>query len=125
MWLLNVQAAKDEVFHKMLSVSTYASVVPLIGALALLGVSLATEGVIETRFDRFVTSSLGQVLKPEGAVLRAVLDRVDLFTIWMLTVLTIGYRAVTKLSAGVAAAITLLPWGVYALFMIGFAALLG
>lgn len=124
-WLLNRQTAKDEVFHKMLSVGTYATAVGIIGSIAMLGVSLATEGAIDVRVDRLVTSSLGQILKPEGTVIRAVLDRIDVFSLWTLTVLTIGYRAVTRLSTGVTASITLLPWGVYSLFMIALAAVFG
>ncbi len=124
-WLLNRQTQRDETFHKMLSVCTYATAISIIGGIAILAISLASQDAIQVSVDSLVKANPGAWLKPESPVLRAVLDRLDLFTLWFLAVLTIGFRAVTKLSAGLAASITLLPWGIYALIRIAMAAAFG
>jgi hypothetical protein len=40
-------------------------------------------------------------------------------------VLTLGFRPVTRLSTGVTAAITFLPWGIWVLLKVAWAAVFG
>lgn len=77
----------------------------------------------EARDGGVLVSSL-KALAPEdaSAVTGALLGSFDLFTIWTLVLLTIGYRAVAKVSTAVAAGIVILFWLVYVVGKVGLAA---
>lgn len=77
----------------------------------------------EARNGGVLVSSL-KALAPEeaSAVTGALLGSFDLFTIWTLVLLTIGYRAVAKVSTAVAAGIVILFWLVYVVGKVGLAA---
>lgn len=70
-----------------------------------------------------LVSSL-KALAPEdaSAVTEALLGSVDLFTIWALVLLTIGYKAVAKVSTAVASGIVILFWLVFVVGKVGLAA---
>lgn len=70
-----------------------------------------------------LVSSL-KALAPEdaSAVTEALLGSLDLFTIWTLVLLTIGYKAVAKVSTAVASGIVILFWLVYVVGKVGIAA---
>ena len=124
-WLLNAQAARDIEFHRVLSVCTYGSAVLMIGSAALIVVSLVHQGDIQIGADKIVPSYLGAVIKPESAVLSALFSSLDVFWIWYFVVLTIGFRIVTKLTTGMAAAMTFLPWALIVMIKIAWAAVFG
>ena len=65
-----------------------------------------------------------KALAPEDAspVTEMLLGSVDLFTIWTLVLLTIGYKAVAKVSTAVASGIVILFWLVYVVGKVGIAA---
>ena len=70
-----------------------------------------------------LVSSL-KALAPEDAtaVTETLLGSLDLFTVWAMILLAIGYREVAKVSSAVASGIVLLFWLIYVLFKVGFAA---
>lgn len=70
-----------------------------------------------------LVSSL-KALAPEDAspVTEALLGSLDLFTIWALVLLTIGYKAVAKVSTAVASGIVILFWLIYVVGKVGLAA---
>lgn len=70
-----------------------------------------------------LVSSL-RLLAPEDApaITEVLLGSIDLFTIWAMVLLAIGYREVAKVSSAVASGIVLLFWLIYVLFKVGFAA---
>lgn len=70
-----------------------------------------------------LVSSL-KALAPEDAspATEALLGSVDLFTIWTLVLLIIGYKAVAKVSTAVASGIVILFWLVYVVGKVGIAA---
>lgn len=72
-----------------------------------------------------LVSSL-KALAPEdaSAVTEMLLGSFDLFTIWTLVLLTIGYRASAKVSTAVASGIVILFWLIYVVGKVGFAAAL-
>ena len=72
-------------------------------------VSLVHQGDIQVYFDKVVPSNLGALLHPENPVVRALCNSLDIFSIWALVTLTIGFRTVTTLSTGMTASITFLP----------------
>ncbi len=121
-WILDGRARKDPAFHQVLSVCTYSSAVAILACVAILAVALGTGEAIATPLDRFVKSNLGALLQPDAPVAKTLLRSLDLFTIWTLVVLTIGFKAATKLSAGVTASITFLPWVVWVLVKVAMAA---
>jgi hypothetical protein len=77
----------------------------------------------EVQSGGVLVSSL-KALAPEGAtaVTRMLLGSLDLFTIWTLVLLTIGYRTVAKVSTAVASGIVLLYWLIYVVGKVGIAA---
>ncbi len=66
-------------------------------------------------------------LAPEdaGAALKAALASLDLFSVWAIILLSIGYRVVARVSAGAAAGTVVGLWLVWVLGKIGWAALFG
>ena len=125
MWLLHRRAMADPEFHRMLSVCTYSSAVLIIWTLVFIAITAATPAPIQTNFDKMVRSNLGAVIKTGVPVLQTFLESLDLFTIWWLSILTLGFRSATKLSTGMTASITFLPWAVLVFVKIAWAAVFG
>lgn len=77
----------------------------------------------EARNGGVLVSSL-KALAPEDAssLTETLLGSFDLFTIWTLVLLTIGYKAVAKVSTAVASGIVILFWLVYVVGKVGIAA---
>jgi len=124
-WLLNRFARSEGEFLKMLSASTHVAAIWSIGALALLATSLVTPAPIVTPAESIVKSNVGALVSTGMPALQKLLESLDFFTIWSLVVLTIGYRAVTRLTTGVTASLTFLPWGLWVLIKIAWAAVFG
>jgi hypothetical protein len=124
-WLLNRRAKADPSFHAMMAVVGYGSVVLLIGVVALLLLTIVTPAPITTPPQNMVKANLGALIKSGSPALQKLLEAFDLFWLWFFTVLTIGFRPVTRLSTGVTAAITFLPWAFVALLSVAFAAVFG
>lgn len=70
-----------------------------------------------------LVSSL-KTLAPEDAtaVTEVMLGSIDLFTVWAMILLAIGYREVAKVSSAVASGIVILFWLIFVLFKVGLAA---
>ncbi|HZI94343.1 MAG TPA: YIP1 family protein [Patescibacteria group bacterium] len=124
-WLLNRQASRDVEFHRMLSVYMYSGVVLMISILALMTASLVHTGDIQVEVDKMVPSNLGAFIDTGNAVVQALFNSLDLFTIWFFVVLTIGFKTVTRQTTGMAASMTFLPWGLYVMVKIAWAAVFG
>jgi hypothetical protein len=125
LWFLNRQTVKDDAFNRVMSVASYSMVVMMIWALAVLAVSVVSEEPIETPVNKLVKANLGAILKPGAGALRALLDWIDVFVIWSVVSLTIGFRAVTKLSTGLTAAVAILPYAFMAAVHITWVAVFG
>ncbi|HEX5717435.1 MAG TPA: YIP1 family protein, partial [Thermoanaerobaculia bacterium] len=70
-----------------------------------------------------LVSSL-KALAPEDTpvVTEVLLGSIDLFTVWAMVLLAIGYREVAKVSSAVASGIVILFWLIFVLFKVGIAA---
>lgn len=80
----------------------------------------------ETFSGSFLASHAGVLAGDEtGAVARALLSSVDLFSIWCVVLLVIGFGAVARLSRGAAVATVLVPWLIGVGLKVGFAAMMG
>ena len=109
----------------MFSVVTYTSAVGIIALLVALTITYANPDSASIPMEKLVKSSIGNWVTLGIPILDALLKSLDVFTLWNLTVLTIGFRWATRLSAGVTATITFLPWGVYVLIKLAWAAVFG
>lgn len=125
LWLLDRHTRKNPEFRKVLAVCAHASAIFILGALALGLVSMLADPGIGTPPDRMVKSNLGAIAGITSGALGSLLGSLDLFTVWALIVLSIGLRVVTRMSAGVAAALTFLPWGLWVLVKLAWAAAVG
>jgi hypothetical protein len=124
-WFLNRRARADLEFHRILSVCTTAAGVMAVGLLAWLAVTLITPQPIQTPPEQMVKANLGAVVSTGMPAVQKLLESLDVFTLWTLAVLTLGFRPVTRLSTGVTAAITFLPWGIWVLLKVAWAAVFG
>ncbi len=124
-WLLNRRATADAEFHGILSVCTYSTMAMLVLQVVLLVVTLMKPAPITTPIQNMVMSNPGALVKTGIPALQRLLDMLDVFYIWYIFLLTMGFRAVTRLSTGVSASIALLPWAVVVMISVAFAAVFG
>ncbi|QQR72699.1 MAG: YIP1 family protein [Holophagales bacterium] len=113
-------------FRRAFSVTLHG-LVPF-GVAALLGipVALAKESVTleEVQGGSILASNLGAFASPDlGKVSQALLSSVDLFSIWCIVLLVIGFQTVGKLSRGSATASVVTVWMLGLLAKVGMAAL--
>jgi len=103
-------------YVRSLATTLYAYMPLAVGSLINLPLMLSRESLTfeEAREGGVVVSSL-KALAPEDApaVTQSLLGSLDLFTIWTLVLLTIGYKAVAKVSTAVASGIIILFWLIY------------
>ena len=112
-------------FVRSLSVAIHGSV-PL-GVAALIGIPVALGrsemSMEELQGGQYLMSNLGFLAGDEtSAVVRALLTSADLFSIWCIVLLTIGYRIVARVSRGAALAVTLAVWVLGVLLKVAMAA---
>jgi hypothetical protein len=124
-WLLGKRAAADGEFHRVLAVCTTSTAVPVVGMLAWLAVTLVTPTPITTPPEQLVKAHLGALVQTGVPALQKLLESFDVFYLWWFIVMTIGFRVITRLSTGVAAAITFLPYGIVVLIKVAWAAVFG
>lgn len=125
LWLMASQARTDVSWHQILSVCTYAGTIACVGAIVFTVITLVNPASAEISFDKMVKSNVGSWVKLGIPILDALLRSLDVFTLWMLAVMTIGFKAATRLSGGLAATITFLPWGIIVLIRLAWAAATG
>lgn len=96
-----------------------------VSSLINLPIVLSRESITfeEVRSGGVLVSSL-QALAPEdaSAVTEVLLGSFDLFTIWTIVLLTIGFKHVAKVSTAVASGVVILFWLVYVVGKVGLAA---
>ncbi|PYQ49248.1 MAG: hypothetical protein DMF78_18835 [Acidobacteria bacterium] len=117
----------------------YASETTFAQSLAVVGWSLFAVGLVTTPLTLLVLALKGEwsvdprtviqaspaALFDKGAVpkpVHALLDSIDLFSAWILFLLTAGYAATSKRSLGVAAVGVLVVWGIYVVLKVALAA---
>jgi hypothetical protein len=115
MYLVNRNAQKDPAFHRFMSIASYGSAIGILALIALAITAFATPPPIQQDAQYLVKSNLGAFLPSDNAAVQSLLSSLDIFSIWFMIVLTIGFRIVTKTSTGIAASITFLPWVVWVL----------
>ncbi|MGH9362156.1 MAG: Yip1 family protein [Thermoanaerobaculia bacterium] len=113
-------------YKTSLAVTLHAMMPTAIAALLSIPVLLgrAEITVEEAQAGSILASNLGH-FAPDGAspVLVALLSSVDVFSIWVIALLIVGYHLAAKVSKAKAAVTVLVIWGVGILFKVGMAAL--
>jgi hypothetical protein len=120
------KAFGSEIDYKRSLATTLHGYMPLaVAALLNLPLMLSRESLtFEDAMNSGVLVSSLKALAPEDAsrVLESLLGSFDLFTIWTLVLLTIGYKLVAKVSTAVASGIIILFWLIYVVGKVGLAA---
>jgi len=120
------KAFGSEIDYMRSLATTLHGYMPLaVGSLLNLPLMLSRESLtFEDAMNSGVLVSSLKALAPEDAspILESLLGSFDLFTIWTLVLLTIGYKAVAKVSTAVASGIVILFWLIYVVGKVGLAA---
>jgi hypothetical protein len=115
-------------FRRALATTVHGLLPFLVATLVAIPVILSRESISfrETFSGNFLASHAGVFAGEEaGAMTQALLSSVDLFSIWCIVLLVIGFATVARLSRGAAVATVLVPWLIGIAIKVGFAALLG
>lgn len=115
-------------FRRALATTVHGLLPFLVATLVAIPVILSRDSISfqETFSGNFLASHAGILAGDDaGAVATALLSSVDLFSIWCIVLLIIGFGTVAKLSRGAAIATVLIPWLIGVAIKVGFAALLG
>jgi hypothetical protein len=113
-------------FQRSLAVTSHALMPAVIGGLLAIPVVLATDHVSAEQLasGSLLQSSLA-AFAPEGAnpAVSALLSKIDVFSIWTLVLLVIGFRFSAAVKTGTAAITVGILWAVWVLFSVGLASL--
>jgi hypothetical protein len=125
-WLLYRSVERQPAFKRLMAVYAHGMAVPAIAALAVILVVFLHQGPVTVPGDQVLRSNLGAILAMEGTgVLPTLLSALDIFTLWELAVVAIGFAVVSRLSVGASFAITFLPWGFVTMARVALAAVVG
>jgi membrane protein, antimicrobial resistance system len=123
-WLSFKAFGWDHTFRQSLGVTSHAYLPNCLAAILLI--------VFTLRLDRFNPADLGDLVRSspaflidrrENPVLHSLLQSFDVFSIWSLVLLVIGYSIAAKVSRAKAASIVASLWALYVLGKAGFTAL--
>jgi hypothetical protein len=112
LYMLYNAVERQPAFKKLMSVYAHGLTISAIGALAVVVVVLLQSDPVTVGADQVVRSNLGALLGMKGTgVAATLLTSLDIFTLWQLVTLSIGFAALTGFSVWTAGSITFLPWG--------------
>ena len=128
-WGIFNLAGGESTFPRSMAVLTHGFMPMVVSSLIAIPVILGTESIDaeDLQADTLVKSNLA-VFAPEGTApaLLKLLSKIDVFSIWVLVLLILGFSRVTKVKTGVAAGIVLALWLVFWVGVpVGLAALFG
>jgi hypothetical protein len=114
-------------FARSLAVTVHALLPLLVASLLTVLVVLRREELtLDELRAGLLASNLG-VLAPEGAgkLLRGALRHLDFFSLWIMVLFVIGFRAATRLSGSTAVGVVGAVWALWYLGKVGWGALFG
>ena len=124
-WVAFKMFGSEMDYLRSLATTVHAYLPLAVGSLLNLPLMLSRETITfeDVRNGGVLVSSL-KALAPEDAspVTESLLGSLDLFTIWTLVLLTIGFKAVAKVSTAVASGIVILLWLIYVVGKVGITA---
>lgn len=111
-------------FKQAFSVTLYGWLPFVIKGILATIIALSRQTVSADQLENLVKSNLGAFVDPKQQMVAfALLSSIDLFTIWVLVLLIIGFAHVSRLSRAKSAAIVVSLWLVTVIFRVGLAAL--
>lgn len=115
--------SSDADYQSTLSTTLHGYWPPTIVQLALTAILIQRVGKVpQAELANLVKANLGAFMSPDGpAWLTAAAGTISVFNIWAVVLLIIGFATVGKLSHGKAAAVVLVPWGVWIVAKAGLA----
>jgi len=125
-WLLYKTVERQPTFRSFFSVYTHAMAVPAAAAALAIIVMMVQAGPITVGGNEILRSNVGAILGFEGTgVLPTLLGSIEIFHLWELVIVSIGFAAVSRLSLASSVAITFLPWGFVTMAKVALAAVFG
>lgn len=113
----------DLKFRQALGVTTHAFVPAVLGTLVAIPVIAQRDQIDPRGMSDLVRSNLGFLVSREDApALYSLLSSIDVFSLWVMTLLTIGFSEATGVSRGKAAGVVISLWALYVLGKTGWAA---
>ncbi len=94
----------------------------VLGSVVLIPVLMGREAVDPRNMGDLLRSNLGFLVDDSSKMLHSLAQSIDIFSIWSLALLVIGYSAAAKVSHKAAAGVIVTLW---AIFVLGKAALAG
>jgi hypothetical protein len=125
-WVAFRMMGSDIDYIRSLATTLHAMVPNAIAALLAIPVILSREtiGAAEARSGNLLASSLAIVAgEDSGPALRAFLGSLDVFAIWSLVLLALGFQIVGRVSRATSWAVVVVLWLVYVLAKVGLSAL--
>jgi len=125
-WLLFRTVERQPSFKRFFSVYAHAMAVPAVGAILAIIVMLVQSEPLTVAGNEILRSNLGAIFGVEGTGVGAtLLSSLEIFRLWELVIVSIGFAAVSRLSLAASAAITFLPWGFVTMATVALAAVFG
>jgi Yip1 domain len=113
----------DMKFRQALGVTTHAFVPAVVGTLLVIPVISQREQVDPRGMADLVRSNLGfLVSRTDSPALYSLLSSIDVFSFWVMALLTVGFSEATGVSRGKAAGVVVSLWALYVLGKTGWAA---
>jgi Yip1 domain len=112
-------------FRQGLGATAHAFLPGVLGAFVLLPIIAQRETIDPTAMGELLRSNLGFLVdKNSSPALHSLLGSLDLFSLWSLILLSIGYAAAARVSKKASAGVVFTLWALYVLGKAGLAALL-
>ncbi|HZE88365.1 MAG TPA: hypothetical protein VE404_02390 [Verrucomicrobiae bacterium] len=126
LYMLHGAVERQPAFRRVMSVYAHGMVISAISAILVIAVVLMQSEPVTVGADQILKSNLGVLAGVKGTGLAAtLLGSLDIFTVWQLVVLSIGFAALTGFSVWTSASITFLPWGFVTMVKVAIATLFG
>jgi len=127
-WLAFRLAGSDIAYKASLATAVHGMMPWLVATLLTVPLVLSAEtiDVEQLQEGSVLMSNLGFLAGEDTSrFLRSLLGSLDFFSLWTISLLSIGYRETAKVSTGAAAGTTVAIWLVWVLGKAGFAAIMG
>src|SRR5262249_17780362 len=114
----------DMTFRQTFGATTHAFLPNVLGALLLIPILIKRETIDPQGIGDLLRSNLGFLVERDSAkVLHAILQAIDVFSIWSIILLIIGFAAAAKISKKAATGLVVGLWLVWILVRAGWAAI--
>lgn len=114
----------DLSFQQSLGATVHAFVPAVVGSILFIPVLLRQETLDPSTMGDLFLSNLGFLVgRRTSPVIHSLLQSIDLFSLWCLALLVVGFSAAARVSRAKAASLIVSIWAVYVLGKAGFAAL--